>query len=174
MTMVPAHHSFWGVEGGPAAGENYRHNPAYLARKQEITERLIAEAERAIPGLGASVLWKEASTPITNERYTLASGGTSYGIELTPDQFGPKRPRPQTEIKGLYLAGASTMFAHGVAGVMFGGLGTAGVILGRDLRKEIEGGEVFADTSKLTAGGPGWDPFKASRRMAVKPRSKVA
>jgi all-trans-retinol 13,14-reductase len=172
MTIVPAHHSFWGVGEGPAAGEKYRRNPTYLARKQEITERLIAEAERAIPALGESILWKEASTPITHERYTLASGGTSYGIELSPDQFGLKRPRPQTEIKGLYLAGASTRFGHGVAGVMYGGLGAAGAILGRDLRKEIEHGQVFADASKLTAGGPGWDPFEASRRMAVKPRSK--
>lgn len=172
MTMVPAQHSFWGVGEGPAAGEKYRRNPTYLARKREITERLIAEAERAIPGLGESILWKEASTPITHERYTLASGGTGYGIELSPDQFGPKRPRSQTEIKGLYLAGASTMFGHGVAGVMYGGLGTAGAILGRDLRKEIERGRVFADAAKLTAGGPGWDPFQASRRMAVKPRSE--
>jgi len=174
MTMVPPHHSFWGVGEGPAAGEKYRRNPTYLARKHEITEQLIAEAERAIPDLGESILWKEASTPITHERYTLASGGTGYGIELSPDQFGPKRPRPQTEIKGLYLAGASTMFAHGVFGVMYGGLGTAGAILGRDLRKEIEHGQVFADASKLTAGGPDWDPFEASRRMAVKQRSPAA
>lgn len=172
MTMAPAEHSFWGVGEGPAGGEKYRRNPTYLARKQEITERLIVEAERAIPGLGESILWKEASTPITHERYTLASGGTSYGIECSPDQFGPRRPRPQTEIKGLYLVGASTMFGHGVAGVMYGGLGTAGAILGRDLRKEIERGRVFADAAKLTAGGPGWDPFQASRRMAVKPRSE--
>lgn len=166
MTMAPADHSFWNVGEGPAAGEKYSRKPEYKAVKERLTDELIDAANRVIPGLKDHILWKEASTPITHERYTLATGGTSYGIELTPRQMGTRRPRPKTEIDGLFLAGASTMYCHGIAGVMFGGVGTASAVLGRDLAAEVRSGRVFGDPAKLTGGGPGWDPLKASRRLS--------
>ncbi len=163
MTIVPADHRLWGVEEGPVAGERYHRNPDYRSFKDQVADRLIEGAERVIPGLREHIVWREAATPITQERYTFASGGTSYGIELAVDQFGPARPSPKTEIEGLYLAGASTVFGHGIAGVIRGGVGTASLVAGRDLLAEVAAGAVFGDPSKLTAGGPGWDPWEASR-----------
>ena len=163
MTIVPADHRLWGVEEGPVAGERYHRKPDYRSFKDQVADRLIEGAERVIPGLREHIVWREAATPITQERYTFASGGTSYGIELAVDQFGPARPSPKTEIEGLYLAGASTVFGHGIAGVIRGGMGTASLVAGRDLMAEVAAGAVFGDPSKLTAGGPGWDPWEASR-----------
>ncbi|MCC7087990.1 MAG: NAD(P)/FAD-dependent oxidoreductase [Chloroflexi bacterium] len=163
MTIVPADHRLWSVEEGPVAGERYHRNPGYRSFKDQLADRLIEGAERVIPGLREHIVWREAATPITQERYTFASGGTSYGIELAVDQFGPARPSPKTEIEGLYLAGASTVFGHGIAGVIRGGVGTASLVAGRDLLAEVAAGAVFGDPSKLTAGGPGWDPWEASR-----------
>jgi len=85
-----------------------------------VTEAMIEGADKIIPGLKEHIIWREAATPITQERYTPSTGGTSYGIEMSPEQFGPARPSTKTEIEGLYLAGASTMYAHGIAGVMRG------------------------------------------------------
>jgi all-trans-retinol 13,14-reductase len=86
MTIAPSEHSHWHVDEGPAAGERYSRKPAYRAVKDEITEKLIDGAAQVIPDMREHIVWKEATTPITLERYTLASGGTSYGLEHSPDQ----------------------------------------------------------------------------------------
>ncbi len=163
MTLVPAGYELWGLEEGPTAGEKYHRNERYQEVKQRITDALIDGADQVIPGLKEHIVWKEAATPISQEHFTSSTGGTSYGLEIATDQFGPSRPPPKTEIKGLYLAGASTVFAHGIAGVMRGGVGCASEILGRNLAGEVGEGRVYGDPSKLTGGGPDWDPWEASR-----------
>jgi all-trans-retinol 13,14-reductase len=168
MTVVPPHYRFWDIAEGPAAGETYSRNPEYLAIKEKLTEALIDRAAQVIPGLRKHIVFQEASTPITQERFTLSSGGACYGLELAIDQMGPLRPRPQTAIKGLYLTGASTIFCHGILGSMNGGVGTAAAVLRRDLHAEIRAGRVFGDPAKLTAGGPGWDPLMASKPRAAR------
>jgi hypothetical protein len=55
------------------------------------------------------------------------------------------------------------MFAHGIAGVMRGGVGCASAVLDRDLWSEVTAGRVFGDPAKLSGGGPDWDPWEASR-----------
>lgn len=163
MTLVPPDYRLWGVEKGPAAGEKYHRNPVYQSLKQSLTDAMVEGAEQAIPGIREHIVWKEAATPISQEHFTFSTGGTSYGIELATDQFGPNRPSPETEIEGLYLAGASTVFAHGIGGVMRGGVGCASAVLGRDLQSEVAAGRVFGDPAKLSGGGPDWDPWEASR-----------
>ncbi len=170
MTMAPAQHSFWQVTHGPLAGERYSRNPGYRAVKNEMTERMIEETERLIPDIREHIVWKEAATPITHERYTRATGGTSYGFEHAPDQWGLRRPRSRTAIDGLFLAGASTFYAHGIVGVMLGGVACAGAVLGRDLHAEIAAGRVLADPSSLPDHGPDWDPLQTCRRLSLKPR----
>jgi all-trans-retinol 13,14-reductase len=167
MTIVPPDYDFWGVTVGPAAGEKYRRKGHYRRIKDEIIERMVARIVELIPGLDNHIVWKEGATPITQERYTLSSGGACYGLELSADQIGPNRPPVTTEIERLYLAGASTAFGHGIAGVMSGGLGTASAVLGRDLMTEVSAGKVFGDPTLLTAGGPDWDPLEASKRLSA-------
>ncbi len=158
MSLVPANHDVWSVGEGPVAGERYHRNKEYRTVKEELTEHLIDAAEKVIPGLREHIVWKEAATPVTHERYTLSTGGTSYGIELAIDQFGPNRPSPKTEIEGLYLAGASTVFGHGISGVMRGGVGTASIVAGRDLLAEAAAGAVLGDPAKLPpAGRDAWE-----------------
>lgn len=168
MTIVPPHYRFWSIKQGPAAGERYRRYPDYRSIKNEITDALVERASEVIPGLKEHIVWKEGVTPITQERYTLCSGGSCYGLEHATDQVGPRRPGPKTKIKGLYLTGHGTVWGHGVVGVMIGGVSTAGVVLGRDLRAEIKVGRVFGNPSRLRAGGPGWDALEACRRHEKK------
>ncbi len=162
MTVVPPDLDFWGV--APVPGRlDYRSGTAYRARKDEVMEALISRAADVLPGLADHIVLREASTPITHERFTGATGGTGYGLELSADQVGLRRPGPATQIGGLFLVGASTRWCHGVMGVMNGGVGTAGAVLGRDLRREVLGGRVFGDTARLPADGSVWDPLVASR-----------
>jgi phytoene dehydrogenase-like protein len=162
MTWVPAGYDFWRVHEGPAAGERYHRDAAYRANKDALTELMIAGAEQVLPGIREHIVWQEAATPITQERYTLSTGGTSYGIETALDQFGPARPGPATEVEGLYLAGASTTSGHGIVGAMRGGVATAGAVLGRNLTREVDEGAVFGDPS-LLSDAPEWDPWQYSR-----------
>ncbi|MFE7720363.1 phytoene desaturase family protein [Nocardia rhizosphaerihabitans] len=159
MTYLPADPDLWGITAGPVAGEKYRDNPAYLELKDAVTEIMIDLAAEAIPNLREHLVWKEAGTPITQERYTHSTSGGSYGIEMSLRQLGPLRPGPKTEIGGLYLAGASQGWGPGVEGVMLSGVGAAGAVLRRDLFAEIRGGAVLGNPDQLPAHGKNWDPL---------------
>lgn len=124
VTGAPASHAFWDVDAALTRG------PHYEERKRQLRDRLVASAERAIPGIGEAIAYEEAATPITLERYMRSTGGTSYGIAATPRQFGVGRPGPRTPIRGLFLAGASTRTGHGITGTMFGGVEAASAIIG--------------------------------------------
>ncbi len=169
MTVVPAGAAFWGVPSG-ADRLAYRSGAAYQARKRQVTELLVERASTVIPDLAAHVVLREASTPITQARFTGATGGACYGWELSTRQVGLGRPGPSTEIRGLYLVGASTRSCHGVMGVMNGGVATAGAVLGRDLRGEILAGRVFGAAARLAVAGPQWDPLAASRGQGRRQR----
>lgn len=130
MTLTPGTAAFWGLPRDAGAGERYRRNPGYLARRADIHDRVMRVAETAIPGLRDVVVHDECATAMTHERFTRSTNGTSYGIEATPEQFLFDRPPPTTPVAGLYLCGASTIRGHGVAGVMAGGVMAASAILG--------------------------------------------
>lgn len=164
MTVAPRGYNYWSVDKGPIdLGDNAYHQDAeYRRRKIDLAERLITAGERVIPGLREHIDWKEAATPVTQERFTRSTGGTSYGIEFATDQMGPLRLGPRTEIPGLYLCGASTPAGHGIGGVLQGGVSTASAVLGTDLLGRIVRGEVLGDPSRLPELTPDWDPWQAS------------
>ena len=83
MTLVPRDYSVWNVEQGPADGGRYHRDPEYRRRKEALLDQLIDSAESVIPNLREHIVWKEASTPISQERFTRSTGGTSYGIEMS-------------------------------------------------------------------------------------------
>ncbi|KAA0024791.1 phytoene desaturase family protein [Antrihabitans cavernicola] len=160
MTYLPPDHDLWGLgAGGPVHGESYRTNPDYQAVKDAVTEMLIDVVDQVIPNVRDHIVWQEAATPITQERYTRSTAGGSYGIEMNVRQVGPLRPGPKTDIRGLYLAGASTSWGPGVEGVMLSGVGAAGAVLGRDLFGEIRKGAVFGNADQLPERGDDWDPL---------------
>lgn len=160
MTLVPREYGVWGVDRGPADGGRYHRDPEYRRRKGELTDRLIAAAEKVMPGLSEHIDWKEAATPVSQERFTRSTGGTSYGIEMSIDQAGPLRVGPRTEVEGLFLCGASTPSGPGIAGVLRGGVLAAGEVLDTDLLRPILAGEVFGDRGALPPLEGGWDAWR--------------
>jgi all-trans-retinol 13,14-reductase len=168
MTIAPAQHDAWCVGEGPVAGERYSRTPSYLAVKEKLAEAVLDTAAMVLPDLREHIVYQDASTPITQERFTLSTGGACYGLEMTLDQLGPFRPDVTTPIPGLYLAGASTKHQHGIVATLNGGVGTAGAILGRDLFAELRSGAVYADPSRLPVDPPGWDPL-----VVAKPGSPI-
>jgi len=132
MSVAPAQPQAWGVSEGPASAptrSGYRHTPPYLAAKREMEERMLRVVEEMMPGFIRRVVWQESASPLTQERFTLSSGGTSYGLEHTLDQFMSARVPYQTEVPGLWMVGANTVLGHGYAGCMMGGRMVASMIL---------------------------------------------
>jgi all-trans-retinol 13,14-reductase len=164
MTLVPHEYALWHVERGPAetARPHYHRDPEYRQRKAALTEELLAVAEEVVPGLREHVDWKEAATPVTQERFTRSTGGTSYGIEFSVDQMGPMRIGPGTDVPGLYLCGASTPSGHGISGVMRSGVVAASAIAETDLLGLALRGDVLGDAAKLPPLREGWDAWRES------------
>jgi phytoene dehydrogenase-like protein len=162
MTVVPRDYARWHVAEEPTRGGYYRRDPLYRRRKQELLERLVATAARVVPDLGRHVDWSEAATPVTQERFTRSTGGTSYGIEFALDQSGPLRLGPETEVPGLFLCGASAPSGHGIANVLRGGVMAAGAALGRDLLRAVREGSVLGDPTRLPEPTAGWDPWRVA------------
>ena len=82
----------------------------YKTLKKKIGDRLIASAEKYVPGLSRHIDIVEYATPLSNEYWVNAVRGGNYGPDHTPDQFG--RGRFTTfgaGIDGLFLSGAGTL-----------------------------------------------------------------
>ncbi len=139
MTLAPSAPSAWGVSNAEVESGAYSDVPAYVEHKRVLERRLIAGAERVFPGLGEHVVFSELSSPLTHSRYTLSSGGTSYGIALTPAQFLHRRPGARTEIDGLVLCGASLRTGHGIMGAMMSGVMAAAEVAGPSVVKDALG-----------------------------------
>jgi len=194
MTLAPAGYDYWGVsqgpsgpsergqgpsgpsergQGGPAAGGSYRRSDAYRARKQALTDHLLTAAEQVLGPFRDHIVHVEAATPLSQERYTRSTGGTSYGYVHSPEQSGENRPQHRTELDGLWVVGANTASGHGIAGTMVGGVNCAGQILDRPLLIEMIMGQRLVEPEVVPPDPPGFDPMEWSRGALLRERRAV-
>jgi C-3',4' desaturase CrtD len=99
--------------------------PAYEARKGVYTERMLAAAETALPGLRQAATLILPGTPITFQRFTRRAWGWVGGLPQT-NLFRARGPRLGP---GLWLVGDSIFPGQSTAAVALGGLRVAGTIL---------------------------------------------
>lgn len=176
MTLAPRGLEWWGVERSPADGGSYRRTDQYRARKDELTQALIDAADTVFAdqldggSLRDHLVHVETATPLSQERYTRSTGGTSYGYVHSPEQSGTNRPQHRTEIDGLWLVGANTASGHGIAGTMVGGVTCAGQILDRPLLIELVLGTALAEPGQIPPDPPGFDPMEWSRGQRLRDR----
>ena len=121
LTNVPYHYQEkWG--GGDF--ERYRHI------KEEFSKKILHQLEsKLIPGLRDHLLFHEAATPLTLERYTGNEMGAMYGLASTTHQVGNLRPPHQTSVPGLFQVGHYTRPSHGIVGTSLSGSFAAKAIL---------------------------------------------
>jgi all-trans-retinol 13,14-reductase len=101
----------------------------YEARKQAITDRLMAVVYEKLPQLKGKVDYVETSTPLSTAWFCRYSRGELYGLDHTPERFDQSWLRPKTRVPGLYLTGQDILTC-GVVGAMIGGFMTSLSILG--------------------------------------------
>ena len=104
------------------------HSDAYELFKKKIIEKFLNNMEELIPDVRNHIVQAELGTPKTNQFYINSTNGNVYGTNKTLNQVGPFAYKNKTEIKNLYLCGASTM-SHGVTGATYSGLAAAALIL---------------------------------------------
>ncbi len=91
------------------------------ARRDEFVERALAVVESRAPGFRDSIVAWKTWTPDEMERDELWPGGHPMHIDIALDQLGPMRPTRalaghRTPVAGLYVSGAGTSPAGGIAG----------------------------------------------------------
>ncbi len=121
LVVAPFHYQErWGVT-----------NPeTYQRVKEEFSKKILLQLEsKMIPDLKNHLLFSEAATPLTLERYTGNERGAMYGLASTPEQIGHLRPSHQTPIPGLFQVGHYTRPSHGILGASLSGLFAARAIL---------------------------------------------
>ncbi len=148
--------------------ENIERSKAYLDFKEKLTEKMIKGLEKAIPNIREHIIHQELGTPITNEYYVNSTRGNVYGTEKSLKHIGPFAYKPKSEIKNLYLCGASIL-SHGVAGAAHSGVETASIILDCEadsLRAPQPNQELTILEAEDHSNYPEWLTKKISHRKA--------
>ena len=105
--------------------------------KAGYMQQMLDFADKKINGLKSHVLFIEAGSPATMQRYTLNHKGAAYGWAVTPEQVGANRIANKAPIEGLYFAGHWTTPGGGIYGVSYSGVQTAQNVLGLTKRDEL-------------------------------------
>jgi C-3',4' desaturase CrtD len=96
--------------------------PAYLERKQELSERLVRAAEHAVPDLRARLRFSELATPRSYWRWTGRHEGRVGGVAQTRGTANLRAISHRAGPPGLFLCGDSTFPGQGTIGVTLSGI----------------------------------------------------
>jgi len=99
---------------------------SWEARREELADKLVAEAERFVPGLREHTEVRVVLTPEDFQRRTHLAHHAFGGISPV---MGKTNPAHQTDIEGLWFIGAQSESGGGVMGVMKGARSVARRIL---------------------------------------------
>ncbi|NEW91579.1 NAD(P)/FAD-dependent oxidoreductase [Rhodopseudomonas sp. BR0M22] len=113
--------------------KSWRHSEAYLRRKQELGDRMIAAAETVIPNLSQHIVYRTDASPVTYARYDWASFGSIYGMSRAGQLKGSKSP-----LRNLVIAGGGNIGA-GIEAVVISGAEAAEALLPGLLASEVIG-----------------------------------
>jgi C-3',4' desaturase CrtD len=109
--------------------------PSYLEAKETLGERLLAAAERAIPGIRRRVLFAEVSTPRSFARWIGRDEGRVGGLAQTFGNAGFRASGHRTGLPGLYVCGDSVFPGQGTIGVTL-----SGIVAARTAAREVRRG----------------------------------
>jgi phytoene dehydrogenase-like protein len=133
LIYVPSMHSPSLAPPGRHAVTIYTVAPDTLAkgswrsRREELADKLVAEAERRVPGLRKHTKTRLVLTP---EDFRSRTHQDHHSFGGVPPVIGNKPPAHQTPIEGLWFIGAQSESAGGILNVMVGAQKVARRILG--------------------------------------------
>ena len=99
---------------------------AYKKQKETVADFFIQQVENyLIPDLTKHILYKDIASPATFARYSGSPTGSNYDMAPLPENFGLKRLKMRTPIKGLY----QPKFSHGIWPSLQSGLQVVDMIM---------------------------------------------
>lgn len=111
----------------------FKNKKYWDTHKAGFMESFISMIEKKdFPELSNHIIYKDAATPFTLNRYTLNYKGAAYGWACTPSQIAISDFRKSSTIHGLYFAGHWTTQGLGIPGVTYSGYDTAKTILRKE------------------------------------------
>ena len=97
----------------------------YEMEKQGMIDRAVSDLERYLPGVTQKIDWLEAATPLTFNRYTLHTQGTSFGTKFEGLDISRSIFK---EVQGLFHVGSVGIIMSGWLGAI-----NYGVIVANDV-----------------------------------------
>jgi phytoene dehydrogenase-like protein len=110
---------------------SFRKRAFWSDSKSKFIDGFIARLSRIMPGISQHILYKDAATPSTMDRYTSNYRGAAYGWESTTAQLADPDFRRPSFIRHLYLTGHWSTQGLGIPGVAYLGYDTATSVLKR-------------------------------------------
>ncbi len=120
--LIPYHHSSSWYKNGKST-------KTYREFKENIAKKIIENFSKYIPNLKDRIVYQNTATPLTIERYTLATEGGLQGLAHTVGQSGRARGKIRTHIKNLYHAGQYNFPGTGIITVSISGNLCAKIII---------------------------------------------
>jgi len=105
--------------------------------REECAENLLNQVEEVFPGYREHLTWRESSTPLSLEKYSLNRAGAIYAWDNTVQQTANRRPDNRTPIVGLYLSSAWTRPGSGTNNTITSGMNASQMIMGYDHREQF-------------------------------------
>ncbi len=105
----------------------------YIKEKKRVMGVLLERLDQHLPGASANLVYCDAATPLTIERYTSNPSGAIYGFAQTPGRAAI--PVISSRIPNLFIASAWDKFGGGFSGVIYSGYFTGIEILRNARRK---------------------------------------
>ncbi|MBK7862192.1 MAG: hypothetical protein IPJ65_27000, partial [Archangiaceae bacterium] len=78
---------------------------SYDEMKAALTEKMLEQFFRHMPGLRGMLDVAELSTPLSTHNFTRPMEGSIYGIEPTPERFACRWLRPRSPVRNRVLRG---------------------------------------------------------------------
>ncbi len=102
----------------------------WAAHKARLERFMVAQLERAIPGIGRKIVVQTSASAKTSWRFTRNSGGAMLGWEMSPDQLGADRPDIEGPVKNLYHVGHWARPGGGITPVIVSAMHVAEAVSG--------------------------------------------
>lgn len=129
----PGHHRYTIVASMNARYDDWKKmgDDTYEEEKNALIKRTIVDLKRYVPDIEEKLDWVEAATPLTFNRYTLHTAGTSFGTKFEGLDISRSLHK---EISGLFHVGSVGIIMSGWLGAI-----NYGVIVANDVDSYLRG-----------------------------------
>lgn len=115
--------------------ESHRRTPEYRAFKDEVGSQLVDLAQNLVPDLGNRIEYMEVGTPLSSQRFSLntngSTGGWCYDDQVSPVWRFPALNRIKTPVPNVRCAGHYALWPGGVISAALCGRIVANQVSGR-------------------------------------------